>query len=127
MSISSKTYSEIDSDLEASSECERNECDCNECDCNDCDCKEVSSESDDVSSQNDTENEDNDDDENSGIIRGKWLYDGCKTIDEMIERLQLEIENFQFLKNDGWYLVDEVNDDYAFIRRNVENTDTSSS
>ncbi len=61
--------------------------------------------------------EDSYDEENSCTIRGKWIYDGSVSIDEMIACLQKEIEILRDLKESGWYLVDKVNDDYAILRR----------
>lgn len=49
------------------------------------------------------------------IERGKWIYDGCKTIDEMIQRLINKIEELRRLKEDGWEVEDTVDDDYAFL------------
>lgn len=60
------------------------------------------------------ENEDFDDTE---IIRAKWLYDNCSTLDEIIERLHQEIEYIKKLKEDGWKLIEPVNDDYGYIRK----------
>jgi len=51
----------------------------------------------------------------SCIIRGKWLYDGCNTIDEMIERLRREITLLEDLKREGWVLEHKVEDDYAYM------------
>jgi hypothetical protein len=64
--------------------------------------------------------DDNFDEENTCTIRGKWLYDGSQTIDEMIACLGREIEILTELKQNGWYLVDKVYDDYAILRREVE-------
>lgn len=63
------------------------------------------------------------DEENTCTIRGKWIYDGSQTIDEMIACLQREIEILIELKQNGWYLVDKVYDDYAIVRRDVEATE----
>lgn len=57
------------------------------------------------------------DEENTCTIRGKWVYDGSETIDEMIACLQREIEALTELKEAGWYLADRVDDDYAILRR----------
>jgi hypothetical protein len=90
----------IDNDLEA------NECTCANCECNDCndcnDCTESVGSAD--STVEDT------------ILRGKWIYDGSKSIDDMILRLQQESVLLEDLKRDGWYLVNEVSHDYACIR-----------
>lgn len=49
------------------------------------------------------------------IIRAKWMFDGCKTFPEMIERLEgmkVELENYQ--KN-GVEISQEIDDDYGFL------------
>lgn len=61
-----------------------------------------------------TEEEEDD----SEIIRAKWLFDGCGTMDEIITRLEDQIEYIKKLKNDGWELIQPVNDDYGFMRQN---------
>ena len=81
----------------------------------DCDCEQYIND-DNTSSYS----KDDYDDENSCIIRGKWVYDGSQSIDEMIACLQREIEILTELKENGWFLVEKVYDDYAFLRRNVE-------
>lgn len=60
------------------------------------------------------------DEENTCTVRGKWLYDGSQTIDEMIACLEREIEVLKELKDNGWYLIDKVYDDYAILRRDVQ-------
>ena len=114
--------------------CECENCDCSlneelycecknasdkECHCDPCDC--VSDEGDDEEDEEEVEEEEEDDldDENKSILRGKWLYDGSKTIDDMIECLEKEIKFLVDLKNDGWFLTEEVVDDYAFIQRKI--------
>lgn len=103
-------------------ECSLNEelyCECKnasdkECHCDPCDCV-----SDDEDNDEEEDEEEELDDENKSILRGKWLYDGSKTIDDMIECLEKEIKFLADLKNDGWFLTDEVVDDYAFIQRKI--------
>lgn len=56
------------------------------------------------------------DSQHDAIIRGKWVYDGCDTIDEMIARLEREAEYLLGLKDEGWQLRSRVVDDYAFLR-----------
>lgn len=72
----------------------------------------------------DKENEDPEYDETDGehdgelddsIIRGKSMYDGCDSIDDMIECLQQEAEYLRSLKEQGWRLRSRVVDDYAFV------------
>ena len=88
---------------------EEEECPCGEdCGCDDGDC-----------CYTDNSDDDDFDDENNSILRGKWIYDESTSIDEMIECLQREIRLLTDLKTDGWYLTRQVEDDYAFIRRDV--------
>jgi hypothetical protein len=55
--------------------------------------------------------------ENAICIRAKWLYDGCKTIDDIIERLKAEVEYYEKLKSDNYELIDEVQDDYGYLKK----------
>jgi hypothetical protein len=59
---------------------------------------------------------DDDWDENVQTIRGKFMFENAKTLDEVIEM----IENFKQyvleLKDEGWELIEEVTDDYGHIR-----------
>lgn len=64
-----------------------------------------------------TSDEDYTDDENEEIIRAKWIFDGAKTLDEVIDRLKDQIEIIKKMKEDGWELVGEVTDDYGIIRK----------
>jgi len=73
-----------------------------------------------VTSSTEAETDDEFDEENTCILRGKWVYDGSKTIDEMIAALQKEISLLSDLKSDGWTLAKEVQDDYAYL---VKETD----
>jgi hypothetical protein len=56
------------------------------------------------------------------IIKGKWQLDGCKTLDEVIERMQELIEYYKELKKDGWELESEIADDWGFLRREIVNS-----
>ena len=60
-----------------------------------------------------------DDNENTCVVRGKWVYDGSQSIDDMIACLQKEIEILSELKESGWYLIETVHDDWAHLRRDV--------
>jgi len=103
----------------------KDECPCDPCECEDCDCVGYETSSYTSDEVTDTDGEENSedcneehedyDDEHSCILRGKWMYDGSKTLDEMIAALQREITLLADLKNDGWVLEDEVQDDYAYI------------
>lgn len=88
----------------ASDEMYEEQCKCDpcpeECDCC-CECEET----------------DDWDDENSTIVRGKWMFDGCKTIAEMVEALKRQITFLEEMKKDGWEVRAEIDDDYAFLHR----------
>ena len=92
-----------------------------ECPCNHCEEETSESEYDEDESCI-TDSSDDYDDENNTVLRGKWLFTGSDTIDDMIECLQKEIKLLTDLKRDGWYLTQQVDDDYAFIRRDVPST-----
>ena len=51
----------------------------------------------------------------TGIVRGKFVYDGCKTIDEMVDSLVEEINLLRQMRDAGIVLREEVEDDYAFV------------
>jgi len=79
-------------------------------------------EEDDNDDDEDYEEEDEDyEEEDEEIIRGKWCMDGAKTIDEAIEKLHEMIEYLKELKQEGWELIDEIDDDYGFLRKTTEN------
>jgi hypothetical protein len=106
------------------SKCFEQEQEQEECPCEICDCGQDSKCDEDCGCDNveycNTDSSDEFDDENNSILRGKWIYDGSTTIDEMIECLQREIILLTDLKTDGWYVSHKVEDDYAFIRRGVD-------
>lgn len=60
------------------------------------------------------------DEENQEIIRGKWMLDGCKTLDEVIERLEIVKQSIKEMKEEGWELEDKIDDDYGFMRRTAQ-------
>lgn len=55
------------------------------------------------------------DSERNMIVRGKWVYDGCASLDEMVRRLELEIEYLKMIRSQGWRLQSTVDDDFAFL------------
>lgn len=83
---------------------ETDKCNCNPCtkECNSCCC--------------DDDCEDWDE-ENTTIVRGKWVFDGCKSIDEMVEALKGKIAYIEQLKKDGWEVRETIDDDWAFLHR----------
>ena len=52
--------------------------------------------------------------------RVKWLYDNCKNIDEMLERLSGEIEYLEDIRELGAKLEAKSEDDYTRIIAKVE-------
>lgn len=59
-------------------------------------------------------------DDSTEIIRAKWMFDGCETIDDIIAKLSSQIEYYRNLKDEGWYLTGKVDDDYGFIKKDLE-------
>lgn len=51
----------------------------------------------------------------TGILRGKFVFDGDTSIDAMIDSLLDEVNTLRAMKEAGIRLTEEVNDDYAFI------------
>jgi hypothetical protein len=49
------------------------------------------------------------------ILCARYLYDGCKTLDEMVKVLREEIEKLQDLKADGWKLAATVANDKGVL------------
>jgi hypothetical protein len=64
------------------------------------------------------------DEENTCTIRGKWIFDGSESIDDMIACLQKEVDILTELKENGWFLTQKVDDDYAFLRRDTVDDET---
>ena len=55
------------------------------------------------------------DDDNHDTIRAKWSYDGCRTLQEVIEKLELLKNYFKDLIDNGWELESPVEDDWGHI------------
>ena len=53
--------------------------------------------------------------ENPTLIRGKWMFNGSKTIDHMIEKLKYQMEYLKYLKKIGWNTIESADDDYVYI------------
>lgn len=51
-------------------------------------------------------------------VRGKWIFDGSETIDDMVNCLEVFIEDLKNLKGEGYELMDTIIDDYGFLGRN---------
>jgi hypothetical protein len=75
-------------------------CKCNPCTCEICECEVVP--------------------EDYKILRGKDIYDGCSSIEEMIERLHEQIEHLKVLQKDGWNVSGITKDDYTFFYQTKE-------
>ncbi len=53
------------------------------------------------------------------IVCARYLYDGCKTVDEMVTALREEIVKLLDLKAEGWELATTVaNDKGVMVREN---------
>jgi hypothetical protein len=53
--------------------------------------------------------------------RAKWTCDGCKTIEEMAQSLEARAADLRELAKDGFWLGEEVADDYAFLKLQTSN------
>ena len=51
------------------------------------------------------------------IIRAKWVMDGAKTLQEAAEMLRYESGRLLELAEQGWELIQPVEDDYGFIEK----------
>ena len=83
-----------------------------------CQTREPESSSDD--DERESEETNSYDEENHDIIRAKWIFDNAETLDQVIERLQAEIEHIRQLKAAGWELTGPVEDDYGHIRKTTQ-------
>lgn len=59
-------------------------------------------------------------DSDTEILRAKWMFDGAKTLDEVITCLEKQIEYIKALQEDGWELTGPVDDDYGFMKQKQE-------
>jgi hypothetical protein len=85
------------------------------------DTKERAETIEEVVEENENENDPQDDtdtDTDTEVIRAKCMWDGCRTLAEVIERLRDQEHVMQRLMDDGYELTQPVNDDYGFIRKN---------
>ena len=55
-------------------------------------------------------------DDGNSIIRGKWCLDGCRTLQEVIDKLRRDAAAYEELRDAGWELTQQVDDDYGFMR-----------
>lgn len=61
----------------------------------------------------DSETETPSEEDDIEYLRAKWMFDGAKTLDEVIQKLRQHIEHIEELKREGWELIGEVQDDYG--------------
>jgi hypothetical protein len=57
------------------------------------------------------------DEDNNMTLRAKWMLDGCRTLYEVVQRLQEEVEYIKQLHQDGWELTSAIEDDWGFLKR----------
>lgn len=55
--------------------------------------------------------------ENTLTVRAKWILDGASTIDEVIAKLEAEIEHYKRMKAERWELEGTIDDDWGFLVR----------
>jgi hypothetical protein len=53
--------------------------------------------------------------ENTLTVRAKWILDGASSIDEVIAKLEGEIEYYKRMKADRWELTGTIDDDWGFL------------
>ena len=70
----------------------------------------------DVLETNDEDFSMDEEDNNNGkiVVRGKWLFEGCSDLDEIVETLENYIIFIKGLQERGFELIDPVEDDYGF-------------
>ena len=112
--------------------CENGDCngdeDNQECSClqfmlNDCDVDTecLESETETASSElNASTCDDSESEDDKCILRGKWMYDGSRSIDEMIAALEREVVLLRDLQNDGWVVEGVIENDYACLRKTTD-------
>ena len=49
------------------------------------------------------------------VIRAKWLFDGCSTLEEAAEVAAAAALQLRALASAGWTLVEPISDDYGFL------------
>jgi len=59
-------------------------------------------------------------------LRAKWCLDGANTLDDCVDKLKEFIEYIQILKDDGWELIDSINDDWGFLRQHQKQNQKTS-
>jgi hypothetical protein len=57
------------------------------------------------------------DEEKQMVLKSKWALDGCKSLDDVIERSYELIEYYKELKKEGWELEGPIEDDWGFLKR----------
>lgn len=53
-------------------------------------------------------------------IRGKWMFDGCKTVEDIVKTLKGQVRYYEKMAKDGWQLREPVEDDYGFLTMNLK-------
>ena len=53
--------------------------------------------------------------ENPIVVLGKWIYDGCSTVDDMINALKGQIEYLEGMKDHGWNTIEDNNGHYLTV------------
>lgn len=66
------------------------------------------------------EESEEDSDEDIEVIRGRWVLDGCATIDEAIESTKCFLEHLESMQDQGYDLIEPVEDDCGYLKRHDE-------
>lgn len=71
--------------------------------------------------ENIDDNDDNDaTDEDIEVIRGRWTLDGCTSLAEAIDSAKCFLEHLEALQDEGYELIDPVEDDCGYLKRHDE-------
>ena len=60
------------------------------------------------------------DDENTAMLRAKWSLDGCRTLQEVSDKLRRLAQFYEEKQKDGWELEGPIYDDYGYMRRAIQ-------
>lgn len=50
-------------------------------------------------------------------LRGKWMLDGCCSLEDVAECLRERLRHIERLQREGWELREEITDDYGFLQK----------
>ena len=59
-------------------------------------------------------------------FRAKWMFDGCKKMEEVISRLEGNLKLYKRMREEGWEVAQTVKDDHGTMKIAVKKADLSS-